>query len=214
METEYMENGKVDENGFFRNYTDLYGITSREHLDPESLIQSGTWVLIMKEIPVNKNIRPKKYGIYYALPVIRKGKAGVKNGFGQYVGTEEKTLVGVDIYGRQCAHVYTPEEVKIFPDEYRILTPERLQEYRDCGWTLQEIQSEAKVPLNMNLIEKGRNLTEEEREIIWSLMLEGLTEQQACEEYFLTHHTEAQNTSICYLPTKEILQELENRFGE
>lgn len=57
-------------------------------------------------------------------------------------------------------------------------------------------------------------LVEEEREIIWALMLEGLTEQQACEEYFLTHHTDYQNTEICYLPTPEILAEAMAVFGE
>lgn len=45
-------------------------------------------------------------------------------------------------------------------------------------------------------------------------MLEELTEQQACEEYFLTHHADYRNTEICYLPTPEILVEARAVFGE
>lgn len=63
------------------------------------------------------------------------------------------------------------------------------------------------------MTKEGRSLTEEEREIIMALMLDGLTEQQACEEYFLTHHTETQNVSICYLPDAEIMCELQRVFG-
>lgn len=141
-------------------------------------------------------------------------KAGVKDRYGFWSGTEIKTLIGVDEYGRQCAKIYTPHEVKIFPDEYSILTPERLEEYKQAGWYLQEINAKAEQPLNMEIINDGRALVEEEREIIWALMLEGLTEQQACEEYFLTHHTDYQNTEICYMPTPEILEEAAAVFGE
>lgn len=79
---------------------------------------------------------------------------------------------------------------------------------------MQEVNANAEQPLNMKLINEGRNLVEEEREIIWALMLEGLTEQQACEEYFLTHHIDYQNTDICYLPTSKILVEAMAVFRE
>lgn len=185
-----------------------------KYRDESTLITSGNWVMVIKSLPVSDAVAPQLYGIYWAVPFVREGKAGTKNKLGQWSGTEIKTLVGVDEYGRQCAKIYTPHEVKIFPDEYSILTPERLEEYKQAGWYLQEINAKAEQPLNMEIINDGRALVEEEREIIWALMLEGLTEQQACEEYFLTHHTDYQNTEICYLPTLEILAEATAVFGE
>lgn len=205
----------VDEYGFKRNYMDAWGEdSSRERRDERTLITEGMWVMIIKSLPVAADAAPQLYGIYWAVPYTREGKAGIKDKTGFYCGTEIKHLVGVDEYGRQCATIYTPQEVKIFPDEYSILQPERLEEYKQAGWYLQEINAKAAQPLNMELINDGRALVEEEREIIWALMLEGLTEQQACEEYFLTHHTDYQNTEICYLPTPEILAEVCAVFGE
>ena len=200
----------VDEYGFKRNYVDIWGDGSRERRDERTLITSGNWVMIIKSLPVSDAIAPQIYGIYWAVPFVREGKAAVEVGS----GTEIKTLIGVDEYGRQCAKIYTPHEVKIFPDEYSILTPERLEEYKQAGWYLQEVNTKAEQLLNLDIINDGRALVEEEREIIWALMLEGLTEQQACEEYFLTHHTDYQNTEICYLPTQEILAEAMAVFGE
>lgn len=63
-------------------------------------------------------------------------------------------------------------------------------------------------------VNKGRALCEEEREIIWAMQLDGLTETQACEEYFLTKHTEYNNFSICYIPNKEVFAECVAVFGE
>ena len=200
----------VDEYGFKRNYVDIWGDGSRERRGERTLITAGNWIMIIKSLPVSDAIAPQIYGIYCAVPFVREGKAAVEVGS----GTEIKTLIGVDEYGRQCAKIYTPHEVKIFPDEYSILTPERLEEYKQAGWYLQEVNTKAEQPLNMDIINDGRALVEEEREIIWALMLEGLTEQQACEEYFLTHHTDYQNTEICYLPTQEILAEATAVFGE
>lgn len=207
-------NEKVDEYGFKVEYRDPWGNGSREIRDERTLIKTETWIMIIKSVPVTKSAAPQLYGIYWAVPFVRTGKAGVKNGWGVYDGTETKTLIGVDEAGRQCATIYTPQEIKIFPDEYSIITPERLEEYKAAGWYLREVAAQATQPLNMEIINDGRALVEEEREIIWSLMLEGLTEQQACEEYFLTHHTDYENTNICYLPTGEILEEAKAVFGE
>lgn len=204
----------VDEYGFKRNYRDLWGDNRREVRDEKTLITAGNWVMIIKSLPISAEQAPQLYGIYWAVPFTREGKAGVKDRHAFWSGTEIKTLVGVDEYGRQCAKIYTPHEVKIFPDEYSILTPERLEEYKQVGWYMQEVNARAQQPFNMEIVNDGRALVEEEREIIWALMLEGLTEQQACEEYFLTHHTDYQNTSICYLPTEEILAEARACFGD
>lgn len=205
---------EVDEYGFKRDYMDIWGDGSRERRDESTLITAGNWVMVIKSLPVAKDAAPQLYGIYWAVPYTREGKAAIKDKYGSYCGVEMKHLVGVDESGRQCAMIYTPQEVKIFPDEYSILTPERLEEYKQAGWYLQEINAKATQPLNLELINDGRALVEEEREIIWALMLEGLTEQQACEEYFLTHHTDYQNTEICYLPTPKILAEAIAVFGE
>lgn len=210
-----MKEVKVDEYGFKRNYVDIWGNGSRERRDERTLITAGNWVLITKTVPVEENARPQLYGIYWAVPYTRTGKAGVKDEkTGRYIGMKESQLVGVDEYGRQCAIIYTPQEVKVFPDEYSILTEERLEEYKELGWYLQQVNANAAQPLNLEIINEGKALVEEEREIIMALMLDGLTEQQACEEYFLTHHADYQNTNICYLPTREILAEALAWFGE
>lgn len=205
---------EVDEYGFKVDYRDPWGDGSRERRDERTLITTGAWVMIIKSVPVAKSAAPQVYGIYWAVPYTRTGKAGIKDVSGSYTGQETKTLIGVDESGRQCTTIYTPQEVKIFPDEYSIITPERLEEYKTAGWYLQEIAGKVTQPLNMEIINDGRALVEEEREIIWALMLEGLTEQQACEEYFLTHHTDYENTNICYLPTDEIMEEVKAVFGE
>jgi hypothetical protein len=67
--------------------------------------------------------------------------------------------------------------------------------------------------MNLELIEKGRSLTEDERSIIWSLQVDGLPEYKACEEYFLGRHTESENSHIWYMPTEECAEWMENMFG-
>lgn len=203
----------VDENGFKIKPIDLFGMTTREVLDESHMVREGQWVIIIKTVPVDEMVRPRLYGIYWALPYERDGKVGVKNEKGEYEHTKNAHIVGVDEYGRQCCHVYTPTEVKIFPDEYTIISEERLEEYKSLGWYIKETNAKVEQPLNLKIIEEGRSLTEEEREIIMALMLDGLTEQQACEEYFLTHHTETQNVSVCYMPNPEVACELRSVFG-
>lgn len=208
---------KFDEYGFNIEPNDIYGMDiSREIRNENTLIQKGCWIMIIKTVPVAKNARPQLYGIYWAVPYICQKQVDIKDEHHTtYSNTKIKTTIGVDEYGRQCATIYTPEEVRIFPDEYSILTPERVEDYRNEGWYLNNTNAKIKEnPLTLELITKGRSLVEEEREIIWALMLEGLTERQACEEYFLTHHVEHDNTNICYLPTVKILTSLETIFGK
>jgi len=52
-------------------------------------------------------------------------------------------------------------------------------------------------------------LSEEERECIWAFQLDGLTEMQACEEYFLSRHVDYNNANICYLPNRKLQKQLE-----
>jgi hypothetical protein len=46
-----------------------------------------------------------------------------------------------------------------------------------------------------------------------ALQLDGLTETQACEEYFLSRHTDKDNMNIWYYPTSETLKEIQKIFG-
>ena len=152
-------------------------------------IGGGAWVLIKSKIPVDEKIRPQTYGIYWAIP-------------------------HEDPYKRQMVKVYTPYEVCLLNYEYTVISEERLKEYKEIGYYLNEICTNYKEPLRADLVEHGRALCEEEREIIWALQLDGLTEQQACEEYFLSHHTDAHNINFCYLPTAEVLKQIVAYFGE
>ena len=152
-------------------------------------IGNGAWVLVKCKIPVAENVRPQTYGIYWAIP------------------HEDK-------YKRQMVKIYTPQEVCLLNYEYTVISEQRLEEYKAAGYFLNEICTNYKEPINVDFLEKGRALCEEEREVIWALQLDGLTETQACEEYFLSHHTDAQNINICYLPSQETLKEIITCFGE
>lgn len=70
----------VDEYGFKRNNTDVWGYdSSREQRDEKSLITEGKWIMIIKTLPVNACVRPQLYGIYWAVPFTREGKAAIKD---------------------------------------------------------------------------------------------------------------------------------------
>jgi hypothetical protein len=144
------------------------------------------WVLVVKDIPIDKKAKPVRFGIYYAKAYKHK-----------YYGS--------------TVSIFTTEQVVLLSHEYSVLSEERLQLYINYGWELHTIDG-AKVDLA--LLEKGRSLCEEEREIIWALMLDGLTEYQACEEYYNYSHTDIEKMTQCYLPTKECLAEIFAVYGE
>lgn len=172
------------------NYNPILTDPSQE-IRKDRDIGNGSWVLIKTRIPVAENVRPVTYGIYWAIPVTN------------------------DPYQRQMVKVYTPQEVCLLNYEYTPLTEEGLQKYKDCGYFLKETSAiTQETPLQLKMLEKGRALCEEEREVIWALMLDGLSECQASEEYFTSHHADTSNITICYLPTKELLEEIIEWFGE
>lgn len=161
---------------------------SRRHMD-EKDIGSGSWVLIKSRIPVSDDVRPVTYGIYWAIP-------------------------HDDPHGRQAVKVYTPAEVVLLNYEYTPISEERLQMYREDGYELHEVAVNRETdPLTLSLMEKGRSLCEEEREIIYALQLDGLDERQACEEYFMSHHTDDENIGICWLPSNELYEVIVSVFG-
>lgn len=194
-------NYNYDNNGFIVNPEDYPCLSSEYYYNESKDVGFGAWVIILRKVPVQKP--PVLYGIYWAVPYKHRRECGVEQ------DKKERELIGVDENGRQCCLIYAPHQIKVFPQEISILSEERLQEYRDNGWELHETNADVTIPLNRSLLEQGRTLCEEEREIIMSLMLDGLTEQQACEEYFFTHHTDYDNTSICYLLPKDKQPETE-----
>lgn len=150
-------------------------------------VNGGSWVLIIRDVDVASFAPPMTYGIYWALPY-------------------------KDPFDRQSCIIHTQEDIVLLNHEYTVLTDEKVEQYRALGYRLHEC-GRVEHELNMEIIEKGRDLVEEEREIIWALQLDGLNEEQACEEYFLSKHTDYNNYTICYLPTKEMYYELLNTFG-
>lgn len=155
----------------------------------EADVESGSWILITRQIPVAEECKPHLFGIYWGVPK-------------------------QDTYDRQVCVIHTTEDVTLLNHEFSVLTEEKLQVYREEGWELHEIGAKVEHALNMELIEKGRSLCEEEREVIWALQLDGLSEEQACEEYFFTRHTDYNNSSICFLPNKQVYAQCVAVFGE
>lgn len=151
-------------------------------------VQSGSWVLITRQVPVAEECKPHLFGIYWGIPK-------------------------QDRFDRQVCVIHTTEDVTLLNHEFTIIDEERLKVYREEGWELHETRAETEHGMNMELIEKGRSLSEEEREIIWALQLDGLSEEQACEEYFLTRHTEYNNFAICYIPRKDVFEQCVAAFG-
>lgn len=152
-------------------------------------VGSGSWVLVKCRIPVDESVRPQTYGIYWAIPK-------------------------EDSYGRQKVAIYTPLEVCLLNHEYTVISDERLKLYIEDGYYLVNYGINNAEPLNMKLLEEGRSLCEEERDVIRALMLDGLSEQQACEEYYYSRHTDRENMGCCYLPTDELLAQIIGVFGE
>lgn len=159
-------------------------------------VGSGAWVMVVRTIPVERRYAPKVYGIYWALPHEEGGHCR-------------------DRFGRQAVKVYTPVEVVLLNHEYSVVSDERFEMYRKgIGYELHETGANIEMAMNLEYLEKGRSLCEEEREVIWALQVDGLTEYQACEEYFLSHHTDTSNVGIYYLPPKEVVDELIVAFGD
>lgn len=152
-------------------------------------VKSGSWVLITRQIPVEEHAKPHLFGIYWGVP------------------KEDK-------FDRQVCVIHTTEDVTLLNHEFTVVDEERLKIYREEGWELHETKVATTSPLNMELIEKGKALCEEEREVIMALQLDGLTETQACEEYFLTKHTDYNNFNICYIPNKEVYAYCVSVFGD
>lgn len=151
-------------------------------------VGSGAWVMVTRTVPVAEYCRPQLFGIYWGVP-------------------------SQDQFDRQVCVIHTRSDVTLLNHEFTVISEERLQLYREEGWDLHETRALIDRGMNIELIEQGRALSEDEREMIWALQLDGLNETQACEEYFLEKHTDYNNFSICYLPRKEVFEECVAIFG-
>jgi hypothetical protein len=172
---------------------------SRRCYNEQRDVKSGAWVCVNRLVPVAEYARPEIYAIYWAVPVSSQN---------------EKRGIGWDKYNRQAAKIMTTEEVVIFTDEYFVVSDKDFEMFKQEGWYMVENNRSIKVPLNIEIINDGRDLCEEEREIIWALQLDGLTEQQACEQYFFTKHIDANNSNVMWMPPKDKQQELLDMFGQ
>lgn len=165
---------------------DTWGLEDHSY-DPADDVGDGAWVMVTRIVPVALNIRPQRFGIYWALP-------------------------GEDKWGRPKIRIHVPDEVCLLGPEYRTVDQAQLDFYRANGWSL-HVARPAASPADMALVLQGRALCEDEREVIWALQLDGLTEAEACEEYFLGRHQDASHLGECWLPSPEVAKELEAFFG-
>lgn len=162
--------------------------------------------MIKNKIPVDPMVQPEVWSIYWATP---------------YTGGRAKD--GYDDFGRYMVEVLVQhqmnsskfEKVGAFPHEYFVVSEEHLEIYKKEGWSLVPLafSIEGK-EIDMELISRGRELTEEEREVILALQLDGLTETEACQEYFLGRHVVKENYNIMYRPSPKAKAEVIALFGE
>lgn len=157
--------------------------------EPSRDVGEGSWVMVKCTVPVEESVRPKVYGIYWAVPERDPGN-------------------------RQKVKIWTPDEVCLLNYEYIVVSDEMLEIFKDGGYSLVELGDTPRSIASLELLEQGRNLCEEEREIIWAYQLDGLTEQQACEEYFFSRHTDESNKGLAYMPNKNALAMMVWYFGE
>ena len=170
--------------------------------DEKDLVGGGAWVLVTRQIPVSEDIKPRKFGIYWAVPC-----------------TDSKNGDGYDQSGRYKVEVAVPnrsnpskfEIVGMFPHEYSVVSDERLEIYKDEGWGIIPIDLPADHGVDMALVEQGRSLSEEEREIIWALQVDGLDEHQACQEYFYSRHQDG-SQAFYYFPSPEVHEYISEIF--
>jgi hypothetical protein len=168
---------------------------------PESkLVGGGSWIMVLQTPPTSE--QPVAFGLYWATPC----KDSLNND-------------GYDSYGRYKVDIVLKSNegvvnLGLFPDEYMVVREELFEEFMAEGYfLLQETNLSIEEPMNIELIERGRNLVEEERESIWALMLDGLPEVKACEEYFTGRMVSRENASIWYMPIPAFAEYMQETFG-
>jgi len=184
----------------------------------EQNIGFGSYIMVKTLLPVPESKRPKIWHIYWAKPNSDSRNNDGYDRFGRY---------GIEIqmpytYRARIDRIYVADEdttalerVVLFPAEYIIITEAKLKEYISFGYAPMDTFFAAKEEtLSLKLLEKSKSLCEEERHIIMALQLDGLTENQACQEYFLYSHDQGAPDTLMYVPSAELLTEIVNAFGE
>lgn len=99
-----------------------------EHFE-ECEVNSGAWVLITRQIPVDERCKPHLFGIYWGVPK-------------------------QDRFDRQICVIHTTEDVTLLNHEFTVIDDERLKVYREEGWELHENMASTDTGMNTELIEK------------------------------------------------------------
>ena len=89
----------------------------------ENDVESGAWVLITRQVPVEEKCKPHLFGIYWGIPK-------------------------QDSYDRQVCVIHTTEDVTLLNHEFTVIDDERLRIYREEGWELRENNAAADTGLN------------------------------------------------------------------
>lgn len=177
-------------------------------------VGSGAWVYIANSPPVAARAKPLRHYIYWAIPV--QSNLTVEyydSGTRQYIRLQG-VCVGRDQYFRQAVKVMTTEEVTLFTDEYSIVPEENLEEYRKIGYEMIPTGIATEETIDTALIEKGRVLCEEERELIWALQLDGLSESAACGEYFHGKYIDVSGRNMFYRPNSDLYKRIVEMYGD
>lgn len=166
------------------------------------LVDSGSWIAIVANIPVSSAVKPKILAIYWGVPC-----------------TESLNADGYDKHGRYKVEISVRkpegglETVAVFPDEYIVVSDDQLEVYIESGWQCLSVTDDISEPVDLELIERGRCLTEEERESIWALQVDGLNETQACQQYFHGRHVNTKESTVYYDADPEIKEPYIKYFG-
>lgn len=173
---------------------------------PEKEVGSGAWIMVIDVPPVSKEFAPLLGGIYWAIPCRDSLNFDGYGKDGQY---RVETLV------RSREDERKVEYLGLFPTEYVVVPESILNEYVEEGayaMMLNNVSVEEEVDLE--LIQQGRDLTEDERGIIWALMLDGVSEHTACTIYFKGRHTEKDNLNTWYKPCEEQVEDVKTLVQE
>ena len=182
----------VEKYEYIKEVTNGFNYDPTMEYEKHADVKNGSWILIIRTIPIIDSAKPILYGIYWGIP-------------------------SIDKYGRQICKIRTTEDVTLLNHEFAVIDESKLESYKSEGWELSKVENTNASDhkgLTLELLEKGRDLCEDERDIVRALQLDGLTETQACEEYFFSRHTDDSNYHICFLPREDVRQELYSAFGE
>lgn len=184
---------RATQHAFALESAGMGGSADRHRNNTDKDVGSGSYIWLTKAPNIHPET-PDPYGIYWATPV---------------------DIDGRDCYGRFAVHiVHKNQTINIFQDEYIRCDDVILKMVREDGeFYVAEDSIPSEAPPCMEDIERCRALCEEEREIIWALQVDGLTESAACSEYLYGKHIDNGHHGWHWKPTQEYLDVLQANFG-